>query len=89
MEYPNKGSLFPSTVRKSEKSPDFFGSIKVDRSYLRDLMDKHTEDLIEIKLSGWKRESKTGNRFLSLAVDTYVKAEGAPAPKSQEKDPWD
>jgi len=89
MEYPNKGSLFPSTVRKSEKSPDFFGSIKVDRSYLRDLMDKHAEDLIEIKLSGWKRESKTGNRFLSLAVDTYVKPEGAPVPKSQEKDPWE
>jgi len=91
MEYPNKGSLFPSTVRKSDKSPDFFGSIKVDRSYLRDLMDKHTEDLIEIKLSGWKRESKTGNRFLSLAVDTYVKPEGATAPviKSQQKDPWE
>jgi hypothetical protein len=89
MEYPNKGSLFPSTVRKSEKSPDFFGSIKVDRSYLRDLMDKHDEDLIEIKMSGWKRESKTGNRFLSLAVDTYVKPEGAPVPKSQEKDPWE
>jgi hypothetical protein len=52
-------------------------------------MDKHTEDLIEIKLSGWKRESKTGNRFLSLAVDTYVKPEGAPVPKSQEKDPWE
>lgn len=91
MEYPNKGSLFPSTVRKSDKSPDFFGSIKVDRSYLRDLMDKHTEDLIEIKLSGWKRESKTGNRFLSLAVDTYVKPEGAAVPviKSQQKDPWE
>ena len=89
MEYPNKGSLFPSTVRKSEKSPDFFGSIKVDRSYLRSLMDKHDEDLIEIKMSGWKRESKTGNRFLSLAVDTYVKPEGAPTPKSQEKDPWE
>ena len=89
MEYPNKGSLFPSTVRKSEKSPDFFGSIKVDRSYLRDLMDKHTEDLVEIKLSGWKRESKTGNRFLSLAVDTYVKPEGPPVTKSQEKDPWE
>jgi hypothetical protein len=24
-----------------------------------------------------------------LAVDTYVKPEGAPVPKSQEKDPWE
>jgi hypothetical protein len=89
MEYPNKGSLFPATVRKSDKSPDFFGSVKVDRSYLRDLMEKHDEDLIEIKLSGWKRESKTGTRFVSLAIDTFVKTDAAPAPKSQEKDPWE
>jgi hypothetical protein len=86
MEFLNKGSLFPSTVRKSEKSPDFFGSIKLDRSYLRNLMDKHDEDGIEVKISGWKRQSKTGNSFLSLAVDTFEKQ--APAPKTEEKDPW-
>ena len=86
MEFLNKGSLFPSTVRKSEKSPDFFGSIKLDRSYLRNLMNKHDEDGIEIKISGWKRQSKTGNSFLSLAVDTFEKQ--APAPKTEEKDPW-
>jgi len=86
MEFLNKGSLFPSTVRKSEKSPDFFGSIKLDGSYLRNLMDKHNEDGIEIKISGWKRQSKTGNSFLSIAVDTFEKQ--APAPKAPEKDPW-
>lgn len=91
MEYPNKGSLFPSTIRKSDKSPDFFGSIKVDRSYLRDLMDKHDEDLIEIKLSGWNREAKTtGNKFISLAVDTYVNPNAAvSAPKKEEKLPYE
>ncbi len=86
MEFLNKGSLFPSTVRKSEKSPDFFGSIKLDRSNLRNLMEKHDEDGIEVKISGWKRQSKTGNSFLSLAVDTFEKQ--APAPKTEEKDPW-
>jgi hypothetical protein len=50
-------------------------------------MEKHDEDLIEIKLSGWKRESKTGTRFVSLAIDTFVKPDAAP--KSQEKDPWE
>ncbi len=87
MDFLNKGSLFPSTVRKSEKSPDFFGSIKLDRSYLRSLMEKHDEDGIEIKISGWKRQSKTGNSFMSLAVDTY-EPKAAPAPKTEEKDPW-
>lgn len=86
MEYPNSGSLFPSTVRKSDKSPDFFGSIKIDPAYLKDLMSK-SDGLVEVKLSGWKRESKTGNKFVSLAVDTFVKKDAAPA-KQEEKDPW-
>lgn len=86
MEYPNSGSLFPSTIRKSNKSPDFFGSIKLDPAYLKDLMSK-SDGLVEVKLSGWKRESKTGNRFVSIAVDTFVKKGAAPA-KQEEKDPW-
>jgi len=86
MEYPNSGSLFPSTIRKSDKSPDFFGSIKLDPAYLKDLMNK-SDGLVEVKLSGWKRESKTGNRFVSIAVDTFIKKDAAPA-KQEEKDPW-
>ena len=86
MEYPNSGSLFPSTIRKSDKSPDFFGSIKLDPAYLKDLMSK-SDGLVEVKLSGLKRESKTGNRFVSIAVDTFVKKDAAPA-KQEEKDPW-
>ena len=85
MDYPNSGSLVPSTIRKSEKSPDFFGSIKVDPAYLKDLLQK-SNGLVEIKLSGWKRQSKAGNNFLSLAVDTFVKKDAAP--KQEEKDPW-
>lgn len=87
MEYPNSGSLHTSTVRKSDKSPDFFGSIKIDPAYLQDLMSK-SDGLVEIKLSGWKRESKTGNKFVSLAVDTFVKQNATPAPKQEESDPW-
>jgi hypothetical protein len=89
MEYLNTGGLFVSPVRKTDKSPDYFGSIKVDRSYLKFLMEQHDGDGIEIKLGGWKKESpKTGNRFISLAVDTYVKKEESkPAPN--DKDEWE
>ena len=86
MEYPNTGALMPSTVRKSEKSPDFWGEIKLDRSYVKNLLDTIDGDIIPVKLSAWKRESKAGNRFLSLAVDTFKKDA---APKQQEKDEWD
>ena len=86
MEYPNTGMLMPSTVRKSEKSPDFWGELKLDRAYLKDLINSIDGDVIPVKLSAWKRESKAGNRFLSLAVDTFKKDA---APKQQEKDEWD
>lgn len=91
MEFPNKGSLFTSTTRRSEKSPDFFGSIDIDRAYLQDLMEKSNKDLVTIKLSGWNREAKsTGNKFISLSVDTYVNPNAAaPAPKQEEKLPYE
>lgn len=88
MEYLNTGGLFVSTVRKTEKSPDYFGSIKVDRSYLKFLMEQTDADGIEIKFGGWKKESKTGNRFISLSVDTYVKKDES-KPATPEKDEWD
>ena len=88
MEYLNTGGLFVSTIRNTEKSPDYFGSIKVDRSYIKFLLEQTDADGIEIKFGGWKKESKTGNRFISLAVDTYVKKEEA-KPVSSDKDEWD
>jgi hypothetical protein len=90
MEYLNTGGLFVSTVRKTDKSPDYFGTIKVDRSYLKFLMESTDADGIEIKLGGWKKESKTGNRFISLSVDTYVKPDQAkPQPTEAPKDEWE
>jgi len=87
MEYPNTGTLNPSTVRNSDKSPDFWGDIKIERSYLRNLMDKADGEIITIKLSAWKRESKAGNRFLSLAVNTFEK--DGKKETTVEKDEWD
>ena len=88
MEYLNSGGLFVSTVKKTDKAPDYFGNIKIDRNYLKFLMDQHDQDGIEIKFGGWKRESKNGNRFISLQVDTYVKKEEAKSPQA-DKDEWE
>ena len=87
MEYPNTGALMPSTVRKSDKAPDFWGDIKFDRSYLKTLINDTDGDVITVKLSAWKRESKAGNRFLSLAVNTYEQKTAKP--QAKEKDEWD
>jgi hypothetical protein len=52
------------------------------------LTEQGEEDGIEIKIGGWKRESKNGNRFISLQVDTYVKKEEAKPPQA-DKDEWE
>ena len=75
MAYPNKGTLNVSKNKKSEKAPDWYGDLKIDPSYLENLVPD-ADGLIVVKLSAWDRTyPSTGNKFLSLAVDTYVKQE--------------
>jgi hypothetical protein len=85
MEYPNSGAIFTSTQKKFEKSPDMWGDIKIEKAYLLELIEKAKgEDSVTVKLSGWLRKDKNGNRMVSLKVDTYQ----APA-QTSAKDPWD
>jgi hypothetical protein len=75
MAYPNKGTLNKTKEKRSEKAPDWYGDIKIDPEYLASLKPD-ADGLIVIKLSAWDRTyPSTGNAFVSLAVDTYVKQE--------------
>ena len=64
---PNSGVLFSSKVKTNPKAPDYKGTFSLD---LRSV-ERTYENVITFKLSGWKRVSKNGNTFLSLALDTY------------------
>jgi len=83
-QLPNTGSLKVSTNKTHPKSPDFWGSIAIDKDLLIELVKNRTSELIEIKLSAWKKVSAAGNHYLSLSIDTYKK----PEQQTQEKDPW-
>ena len=83
VQKPNMGSMFLSKNKKTEKSPDFYGSIHIDKDLLIELVKNRNSELIEIKLSAWKRATKNGDPWLSLAVDTFKKQETA------AKDPWE
>ncbi len=50
----NKGALFQAKEKKTDKHPDYDGSINVDGH--------------DYWVSGWKKVSKNGNTFLSLSV---------------------
>jgi uncharacterized protein (DUF736 family) len=62
----NTGSIRPSKTKSNPKSPDYFGSFKLN---LRGL--NIVDDTVEFKLSGWKQVDKSGNTYLSLKLNDY------------------
>ena len=71
MEYPNTGALFRTKEKKTEKSPDMWGEVKIDKHYLLSLIEDSNSQLITVRLSGWSAVSpNTGTKYLSLKVDT-------------------
>lgn len=55
MEYPNSGSLFKNDRKEKSTHPDMKGSISI-------------EEPGEYWLSAWTKDTKSGGKFLSLAV---------------------
>jgi hypothetical protein len=90
-DYPNRGTLWTSKNKKTEKSPDMYGSIAIEREYLMQLIREQDGDpLVEVKIDGWRERDKDGNPKVAMKVNTW-KPDGqqAPKPQSDEKDPWD
>lgn len=81
MEYPNSGALWPNKNKKSESHPGLRGTIKIERSLLKELMANTDDELIEIEISSWTKEFK-GEKFLSLKVAKPFK----PGFKKQQDD---
>lgn len=84
MSYSNTGRLSPNKYKQTEKQPDFKGSITLERSLIKQLLEEQ-DDEITIKISGWNRSGQYGD-FISLMYDSYKKPEDAPAkPKAAPK----
>lgn len=61
----NTGVLFVKKARKTDKQPNFEGRINVDGK--------------DYELAGWSRETKNGDKYLSLRVEEPRKKEPRPA----------
>lgn len=80
----DSGALMATQSKKSEKSPDYWGEIAIN---VKDLTNvTNTNGLLVFKLSGWKKRSKSGNTYLSIAVNRR-EANEAPR-KQQEEEPF-
>lgn len=65
-----QGTLHKSTQKKSEKSPDYFGSIKIDG--------------VVYSLGGWIKTAKSGSSYLSLAASLKTDRPAAKQTPSNE-----
>jgi hypothetical protein len=70
---PNGGSLLASKSKKSEKSPDYWGDINLDVSKLGLSNGKG-----KVRISGWKRKTKSGATFLSLQLSVSQEQQDFP-----------
>ena len=86
MDYPNRGTLWANTYKKTDAQPDMKGDIKLEIELVKDLLANAESDHVVIKLSAWLGKDKEGRRKVSLQFDSYKPA--APA-VSSAKDPWD
>ena len=78
---PDSGRLMAAQSKTNEKAPDYWGELAVN---INDLTNAVREDgFVVFKLSGWKKRSKAGTTYLSLAVDRRVR-EAKPQEKSQK-----
>lgn len=74
-EYPDSGSLKTNAVKKSELSPDCWGTIAIDLS--NTTVVKVVDGLSVFKISGWKKRDKEGKTYLSLSINRYVSEHNA------------
>lgn len=87
---PNTGSLFKSSIKTSEFSPDLRGDLVIDTRNLNIV-----DGIATVKISGWKSTSKTtGKNYISLKIDQWVapaepKAFAKPQPKKEMDDDLD
>lgn len=81
----NSGSFHSQSVKKSENSPDYTGSITLDLRALG-----IGEGVYKLRLSGWKRIAKSnGKQYLSLAVSAFTEQDAPRAMPQQEEAPDD
>jgi len=86
---PDTGSLFATKIKKNEKSPDYFGEVKVNLSDLTNIT-KNADGTVTVKINGWKRLTKGGSTYLSLAVNRFVPTQqGGSQPQRPKAESFD
>lgn len=80
----DSGRLMASQTKRNENSPDYWGEIAID---IKDKTKVQVVDgLYVFKLSGWKKKSKNGTTYLSIAVDRFMPKDSEAPARSNDDD---
>jgi len=63
----DSGRLNASKSKRKDTSPDYWGEICIDIKDMTNL-SKTKDGWLVVPISGWKKQSKAGNTYMSLAV---------------------
>ena len=70
-------SLFPAQEKKSERSPDYSGTIEIPADQINALVahlgtapenNWRDEPVLKLRIAGWKAESKAGKQYVNGKV---------------------
>ena len=74
---PNSGSMFINRDKQEDKHPDFTGRLLIGPDLLELVQAGE-----ELQISGWKKQTKGGQTFLSLSVKkVFRKGQGTAPPR--------
>ena len=89
-------SLFPTQEKRSERSPDYSGSIEIPVADIDDLVaylgtqpesNWRDESVIKLRIAGWKATSKGGKSYLNGKI-SIPQEQQRQAPADDEEIPF-
>ena len=87
-------SLFPAQEKKSERSPDYSGTIEIPADQINALVahlgtapenNWKDEPVLKLRIAGWKNESESGLKYLKGLVSVPM-AQTATSTQTSETD---
>ena len=97
-KYLNSGAIFINDRKTKDSQPDLTGSLLLEgidptsiSTELADLLRKEAPQFlgeIKYRLASWKKESKTGKKFISRSASIPEGEQAQPAEVVTEEDPF-
>jgi hypothetical protein len=88
--YPPSGILWPNRNKLTDRHPDYTGDIEFSNEVVESLYNQMKQGAVpKASISGWKRESQAGNKFMSITAKLWTPRDGGQQrpsqPRSQER----